>query len=292
MDEQEHLRKQALARERAFLFLSVLAAAVLLSGSPRSLLVFFSGTFNSFTGASIVLEPVGMKDYFTGLVIFAALVAISFYIVHVLRNPKPQLWKAELPEQKKEALKPLAGKYSLDTKLDQLNEEINELRIKKESPASTKRPKKLTRIPNVREEVLGNELRKVTAGLQGYRKPTILEAPREKTKWDDDLEKVKTKIHNVDKMKINRVKIRETAPSMKEVAEAVEKKRLTQELKKVSAMLKKGERDPSYFIRRYIPSLRERELAQITKKLQQKGSLPAKELAEIEKKLMMLKRKE
>ncbi len=292
MDEQEHFRKQPLAKERVFLFLSVVVAAVLLTSSPKSLWVFFQGTFNSFTGASIAIEPVGMKDYFIGLVIFAALVALSFYIVHVLRNPKPQRWQVEAPEEEKEPLKPLAGKYSLENKLDQINHEIQELRKKKEEPPSTRKPRKVTKIPNVKEEMFGDELRKVTARLQGYQKPIILEASSSqgKGKLRQNLEHIQKELAKVGTMKIKKVKIRESTPSMKEIAEALERRRLSQELKKVSSMLEKGRKNSSYFIRRYIPSYRERELNKIEKRLQRKGYLPAKELKGIEKKLMELKK--
>ena len=290
MMDEEHLQKQSLAKERAFLFLSLLLVGMLLSGSSQSLLIFFSGTFNALTGASIALEPVGMKDYFIGLGIFVALVALSFYIVHVLRNPKPQTWHPEFPAEEKEPLTPLKEDHALEQKLDSLNQEILELRMKKE-PTDRRILKKLTRFANVREDMLRGELSAITARLQGFRKPTVLEAPQEKTAWDKDLEKVKKELEHVHKMKLKKVKIREIAPSMTEIVEMAERKRLGRELKKVSSMLEKGRKDSSYFIRKYIPSLREWELAQINKKLRQKGSLPVKELGEIERKLMMLKRK-
>ncbi len=178
--------------------------------------------------------------------------------------------------------------HALGRKLDSINQEILELRMKKE-PTDRRILKKLTHFADVRDDVLRAELSEVTARLQGFRKPTILEAPQEKTSLDQDLEKVKKELGQVSKMKLKKVKIREIAPSMKEIAEMAERKRLGQELKKVSSVQEKGRKDSSYFIRQYVPSRRERELGKIKKQLQRKEYLPAKEFAEIEKRLEKLK---
>ncbi len=99
MMDEEHLQQHSLAKERAFLFLSLLLVGILLSGSSQSLLIFFSGTFNTLTGASTAVETVELKNYFVGLSIFVALVDLSFFIFHVLRNPKSQIWHPEFPEE-------------------------------------------------------------------------------------------------------------------------------------------------------------------------------------------------
>ncbi|MBI2125380.1 hypothetical protein HYV87_00875 [Candidatus Woesearchaeota archaeon] len=355
MNEPER-SNQSLGKERFFLFLSILVTAVFLTSSPESLLVFFKGTFGGITGASVAVEEVGMKDYVIGLLIFMSLVALVFYAVHVLRNPRPQRWQVEIPEVSEEETKnitPLKGKYSLENQLDQINDEIKGLRKRKDLPKK-RTAKKLTRFANVHEDVLRNELRKITAKLQGFRKPLVLESAP--SKWDEDLERVKKRLDNVekmritrakmskkvpskrhialtveakqiqqkwehetkrkpivvsysekdvtlnkdlerirkelasvDKMKLTRAKIRETTPSIREIGEALERRKLNQELEKVSSMLDKGKKNSSYFIRRYIPSFRERDLEKIKKRLQKKGYLPPKELARIERKLRELK---
>ncbi len=357
-----HYSKAWLSKERAFLFLSIILTVTLLTGFPENLKVFVLGTTSALTGGATAVKSVEVKDYFIGLVIFAALFVFTGYIVHVLRTPRTQNW---YPEGVEEGFNiSIDQDLSLDNDLERVNQELKKLRLTKEE-APKKKAKKVTKVPKVEEIHLEQTLRNITAQLQGYaRTPYVLEAPPEKSEWDEPLEQVKNELasvekmkaakakvreeapsktdialryesrkiqqelkeslakakkiskpitvleepspkktwneylkkvnnelENVDAMEIAKVKIRETAPSMKEVAEAVEKKRLTQALKKVSGMLKKGERDSSYFIRRYTPSLRGRELAQIKKKLLQKGSLPAKELKEIEKKLMELKGK-
>ncbi|HLD79546.1 MAG TPA: hypothetical protein VJA18_03225 [Candidatus Nanoarchaeia archaeon] len=353
MDKADNVGK-----ERFFLFLSVLLATVLLTSSPKSLLVFFSGTLNGLTGASIAVESVGTRDYILGLLIFLALAALLIYIVYILRNPLPQRWHSEsqqILKEEKKTITPLKGKYSLENQLDQINMEIKDWRRKKE-PTAKRAPRKLTRFANVHEDVLRSELHKINAKLQGFRKPIVL--PSSPSRWDDDLETVKKKIGNIDKMKIKKakmskkvpskrhialtveakqiqqkwehetkrkpivvapsekdatlnkdlervkkelanvdkmelkkVKMREAIPSMREIAEALERRKLNQELEKVSSILNKGRKNSSYFIRRYIPSFRERDLERIKKRLQKKGYLPPKELARIERKLRELKEK-
>ncbi|MEK6863491.1 MAG: hypothetical protein AABW53_02230 [Nanoarchaeota archaeon] len=286
--EQEYLQKRALGKERAFLFISILIILTFLTGSPESIVVFFSGTYEALTGAAVATDTADTKDYLEGFAIFVALVAISFYVVHVLRHPKPQLWRAELPEEEGELS--VLEESELDQKLDRINKEIVCLRKKEEFLPPSRIRKRLTKIPNIKEETLSSELRKVTARLHGYRKPVVLEKPQKKTRWDEDLKKVTSQITSVNKMKIKKAKIREVAPAVSEIAMHFEKKKLGRELEKITSLLKKGQKNPSYFIRSYIPSMRERELKLIRKRLQKKGHMPEKELKEIEAKLAELKK--
>ena len=189
--EQEHLQKRALGKERAFLFISILIILTFLTGSPESIVVFFSGTYGALTGAAVAADTADMKDYLEGFAIFVALVAISFYVVHILRHPKPQLWHAGLPEEEKELS--VLEESELDQKLDRINKEIFCLRKKEEFLPPPRIRKRLTRIPNIKEETLSSELRKVTARLQGYRKPVALENHR-KTQWDENLKKVTSRL--------------------------------------------------------------------------------------------------
>ena len=130
--------------------------------------------------------------------------------MHILRHPKPQLWHAGLPEEEKELS--VLEESELDQKLDRINKEIFCLRKKEEFLPPPRIRKRLTRIPNIKEETLSSELGKVTARLQGYRKPVVLEKPQKKTQWDENLKKVTSQIASVNKMKIKKAKIREVAP--------------------------------------------------------------------------------
>ena len=75
MDEQ--YAKALLSKERAFLFLSIVIITTLLTGFPESLKIFVLGTAGTITGAVTVAQPVELKDYLVGLVIFCFF--ISFW---------------------------------------------------------------------------------------------------------------------------------------------------------------------------------------------------------------------
>src|SRR3989344_9261855 len=100
MDEQ--YSKPLLSRERAFLFLSIIIITTLLTGFQESLKFFVLGTAGTITGGVTAVQPVELKDYFIGLVIFSALMVFLGYLVHALRTPKTEAWYPHLADEEDE----------------------------------------------------------------------------------------------------------------------------------------------------------------------------------------------
>jgi len=215
-----------LSKERAFLFLSIVIIITLLTGFPENLKVFVLGTTGTITGGVTAVQPVELKDYLIGLVIFAGLLIFLGYLVHALRTPKPEAWYPQVAEE-----------GDMDN-LDRVNHQLKNLRAAKED-APKRKAKKVTRVPDMREISLEHALRKVNAQLHGYTKPPlVLEAPQEKGKWDDHLEQIKQELVGVEKMKFKKAKIREEMPSEKDIALQHESKKIQEELKQALAKSK------------------------------------------------------
>ncbi|MEK6940232.1 MAG: hypothetical protein AABX31_05900 [Nanoarchaeota archaeon] len=352
----EHYSKALLSKERAFLFLSIAIVITLLTGFPESLKVFVLGTAGTITGGATAVQPIELQDYFIGLVIFAALMVFLGYLVHALRTPKPQSWYPQIVDEEEFSVGVDKDMF-LDNSLERVNKELKNLRAAKDE-APTKKAKKLTKVPNIEEIHLEHTLRKINAQLHGYKKtPLVLEAPQEKTEWDDHLEEVKQELAGVEAMKIKKAKVREEAPSTLDIAlkyeskklqeelkrslskqkkaitvlkeparkkrwneylenvnqelgsvdqmplqkvkiltkiplitktsETLEQKRLARELQKLHQTLEEEQqKTPAYFVKRYLPSSREWQLAKIKKHIQRKGAVKDKgELAEVERRL-------
>ena len=235
----EHYSKTILSRERAFLFLSIAIVITLLTGFPESLKVFVLGTAGTITGGTAAVQPVELKDYFIGLVIFAALMVFLGYLVHALRTPKPQSWYPQIVDE--EEFPAGAEKdLSLDNNLERVNKELKNLRAAKDE-VPKKKAKKVTKVPDMEEIHLEHTLRKINAQLHGYQKtPLVLEASREKSEWDDHLEEVRQEIAGVEAMKISKAKVREEAPSTLDIALNYESKKLQEELKASLSKQKKA----------------------------------------------------
>ena len=235
----EHYSKTILSRERAFLFLSIAIVITLLTGFPESLKVFVLGTAGTITGGTAAVQPVELKDYFIGLVIFAALMVFLGYLVHALRTPKPQSWYPQIVDE--EEFPAGAEKdLSLDNNLERVNKELKNLRAAKDE-VPKKKAKKVTKVPDMEEIHLEHTLRKINAQLHGYQKtPLVLEASREKSEWDDHLEEVRQEIAGVEAMKISKAKVREEAPSTLDIALNYESKKLQEELKASLSKTKKN----------------------------------------------------
>ncbi|MDP3698362.1 MAG: hypothetical protein Q8R47_02135 [Nanoarchaeota archaeon] len=231
MDEQHS--KTLLSKERAFLFLSIAIVITLLAGFPENLKVFVLGTAGTITGGATTVQSIELKDYFIGLVIFAALMVFLAYLVHALRTPRPQNWYPQMADEE-EFSAGVDQNMPLENNLERINRELKNLRRAKEAAADipAKRAKKLTKVPDVEEIHLEHTLRNINAKLQGYAKtPLVLEAPREKSEWDDSLEQVKQELAGVDKMKFKKAKVREDAPSRSDIALRHESKRFQEELR-------------------------------------------------------------
>ncbi len=238
MDEQ--YAKALLSKERAFLFLSIIIITTLLTGFPESLKTFVLGTAGTITGAVTVVQPVELKDYLVGLVIFAALMVFLIYLVHALRTPRTQNWYPEL-EDEEDFDVTIDKDMDLDNNLERVNRELKNLRTAKEDSTERKKSKKITKVPDMREISLEHTLQKINAQLQGYKKtPMVLEAPAAKTEWDDHLEEVKQELAGVDTMKIKEAKVRKEMPSEKDIALRYESKRLQEELKASLSKAKKN----------------------------------------------------
>lgn len=335
---------------------------VLLTGFPENLKVFVLGTAGTITGGATAVEDVEPKDYFIGLVVFVVLLASLGYLVHALRTPRPQRWYPQIMDEAEFSVG--ADKnMPLENNLEQVNRELKNLRQAKEDTpeVTTKKAKKLTKVPDIEEIHLEHALRKINARLHGYTKtPLVLEAPQAKSEWDDSLKQVKQELAGVDNMKFKKAKVREEAPSMMDITlrheskkiqeelkaslakakkntkpimvleepaskkqwneylkdvdqelgkvdkmpikkvkireempvitktvETLEQKRLARELQKLHQTLEEEEKNSaSSFVRRYVPSSREWQLAKIKRHIQKKGNVQNKEeLAEIEGKL-------
>ncbi len=235
----EHYSKALLSKERAFLFLSIAIVITLLTGFPESLKVFVLGTAGTITGGATAVQPIELQDYFIGLVIFAALMVFLGYLVHALRTPKPQSWYPQIVDEEEFSVGVDKDMF-LDNSLERVNKELKNLRAAKDE-APTKKAKKLTKVPNIEEIHLEHTLRKINAQLHGYKKtPLVLEAPQEKTEWDDHLEEVKQELAGVEAMKIKKAKVREEAPSTLDIALKYESKKLQEELKRSLSKTKKN----------------------------------------------------
>lgn len=228
------------SKERAFVFLSIIIVITLLTGFPQNLKVFVLGTAGTITGGVIAIQPIELKDYFIGLVIFAGLLVFLGYLVHALRTPRPQNWYPQIVDEEDYSVG-VKKNMPLENNLERVNKELKNLRMEKEATAPKKRAKKVTKVPNVEEIHLEHTLRNINAKLHGYKEPPlVLETPREKSEWDDSLEQVKQELADVDKMKFKKAKVREEAPSRADIALRHESKKLQQELKEVLSKAKKS----------------------------------------------------
>ncbi|MEK6900347.1 MAG: hypothetical protein AABX05_04460 [Nanoarchaeota archaeon] len=185
-----------------------------------------------------------------------------------------------------------SGKTAWDNNLEEIKQQLIRLKT-----AKFKKAKIRELVPSKESIALAREREKLQKEWERVmkkkkqRSTIILEEPSKKGKLNLDLEQVKNKIAGLEKMKVKSVIMRDTAPSVHEISMALEKKKLISELEKVDSALRKGRKNPSYLIRRFIPSMHERELQEMKKKLEKKGFLPKKELARIEQKLMELRQK-
>jgi len=231
-----------LKRERIFLFLSIIIAATLLGSFPESLKRFILGTTNSITGGVTAVEAVGIKDYFIGLVIFAALAVFLGYLVHVLRNPRPERWLPQFSDEE-EITASVGKEMDLGNNLELVNAQIRKLRAEKEAAETVlkRKAKKIVKTPDANEIELEYNLKKITAQLQGYQKtpPGILELPAGKGQWDNDLELVKKELSSIDEMKIKKAGVREEVPSEKDIALRHEYRKLQAELKEAFSKKKR-----------------------------------------------------
>src|SRR3989338_560789 len=285
----EHQAKALLSKDRAFLFLSIVTVIALLTGFPHSLKAFILGTTGKITGGAIAVEPIGMKDYLIGLVIFAGLMVFLGYLVYALRNPKPEVWYPQIDEDD-ELAATVDRDMDLEDNIEKINRQIKNLQNAQEK-IPLRKAKKVTKIPNMLEIQLEHTLRSINAQLQGYRKaPIILEAPGEKGEWDEHLKQVQEELANVDKMKFKDVKIRRKIPLVTKTSGTLEQMRLARELQKLHQLLEEEEKStPLFGIKRCLPASREWQLADIKKHIRKKGAVHnKKELAKIERKLAKL----
>ncbi|GEM_PF-6781727 len=134
---------------------------------------------------------------------------------------------------------------------------------------------------------LQEELKQVLSKKKNISKPVmVFEEPLQKQKWNEDLEKVNTKLGNVDQMEIKAVKIREKVPHVHRIIETIEQKQLARELQRLHQTLEEEEKNASYSVKRFIPATREWQLASIKRQIGKKGAVRNKEeLAAIEEKL-------
>ncbi len=227
------------SKERTFLFLSIIITLALLTGFPDNLKVFVVGTAGTITGGAVAVEPVEVKDYFIGLVIFAGLLVFLGYLVHALRTPRPQSWYPHMVDEDELSVG-VDKNMPLENNLERVNKELKKLRTEKEAIAPKKKAKKLTKVPDIEEIHLEHTLRKINAQLHGYRKtPLVLEMPRNKTEWDDNLAQVKQELASVERMNFKKAKILHEAPSMKDIALKHESKKIQEELKRSLSKQKK-----------------------------------------------------
>ena len=285
MDEHS---KALLSKDRAFLFLSMAVVIALLTGFPHSLKAFLLGTTGTITGGVVAVEPVGMKDYLIGLVIFAGLMVFLWYLVCALRNPKSEAWSPQV-DGDEELATTIDRDMDLEDNIEKINRQIKNLQSTKET-IPLRKAKKITKIPDVEELHLEHTLRKINAQLQGYTKaPIVLEAPNGKGEWDEHLQEVNQELGNVDTMQIKKVKIREKTPKVTKVKNSLEQMRLARELQRLHQVIEKEQQNtPAYFLKQFLPSSKEWELAKIKRHIRKKNIENKEELAKIELKLAEL----
>lgn len=283
--ERRHI-ESLLGKERAFLFLSLLIVTTLLTGFPDSLKIFLLDTGASITGGVIATQPAELKDYFIGLAIFIAMMVFLCYLVHVLRHPKPKAWYPQLQEEDEEINQPTSS-------IEQINRELKRLKVTRAATdaASNIKAKKITSVPNMQDIDLEHSLRRINAQLQGYKRaPLVLESPREKNEWDNNLEQVNQELAGVDQMKIKKVKILGKDYPLVKNNKTLEQRKLEKELQTLQQTLDEEKQSmPHYFFKRYVPSTREWQLSNIKRKLRKDGVLEnGQELAKIEQQLIKL----
>lgn len=230
-----------LSKERAFLFLGMMVAIVLLTGFPHSVNLFSLSTSDTITGGAIVYQEAELRDYLVGLVLLAALMVFVWYMIYALRYPKPQAWYPQLEQEAPEFTIGINRHTSLDDNLEKINRELKRLQTLQEAPeVPSVKNKKITKVPDIHDINLEHALRQLNAQLQGYhKKPIILQSPAGKGEWDDDLLQVKQKLAAINEMKIREAKVREDIPSMRNIALKLESRWLQQELNHALANLNK-----------------------------------------------------
>jgi len=104
---------------------------------------------------------------------------------------------------------------------------------------------------------------------------------------------VKWELDNVDRTPIKNVNIREKIPLIPKNSQILEQKNLAKELQKMYQVIEEEQqKTPAYFVRRYVPSSREWQLAKVKMDIQKKGKVQNKEeLSEIKRKLAKIYQK-
>ncbi|MBU0457216.1 MAG: hypothetical protein ABH824_02790 [Nanoarchaeota archaeon] len=247
------------------------------------------------------------NNYFIIIITLLFLLTIILFTFYHLRKPKlnePKLWHAEItPEEEKEPISSWTSrkKFPLEEELDRLNEELSDLRKEEPPHLSKKNVSKKVKEYNIKEKQLERELREINARMQGYSKPTVIEASGQKHILDKKLAKIDKKISDVDSMKIKEARILSEIPQQKIIDKSdLEERKLSNEFKSISLTLSKGIKNPIYFIKDLFPKhkskkekLEEKEAVRLVKKIERKveGKNPKRnELFEIEEELVKLKK--
>lgn len=205
------------AREMFFIFLAVLGSLFLLVQSP--------GNLNNFTGASTVnsITSFTESNYFLGIMLFLLTLIFALYILSLVRRSRNQIWHPEPLGEDEVSIATWDTELPLDEKIHQINKELKNLM--KDTPQMIRKiSKKITRMPNIKEVKLKEELEKIQNKIQGYSKPTILEAPKKKIELEKDLLNIRSQLKGLEQMKFRKVKVREEAPSKESLIRIFEKR--------------------------------------------------------------------
>ena len=217
----------------------------------------------------------------------------EIHLEHALRNINAKLQGyAKTPT----VMEAPPAKSEWDDSLEQVKQKlagVNNMKFKK--------AKVRKEIPSMMDIALRHESKKIqeelkvslTKAKKNTTPITVLEEPVRKEQWNNYLENINQELEKVRQMPIKEVKIREKMPLIAKTSQDLEQKKLAKELKKLHHVVEEEQqRNPSHFLRRYVPSSREWELAKIKRHIQKKGKVENKEeLAEIEKKLLDIYKK-
>jgi len=204
------------------------------------LLIESPGNLNSITGAHSSISSVTNSNYFLGFVLFQLTLIFSWYIYTIFRRRrKRQTWHS-IPSDEDElslATWEINPELSMGEKIHQINKELKGL-MTEESKMLKKRPKKITKIANIKEMRLNKELYKIQNKIHGYAKPLVLRMPKKKIELERNLSGIKNKLEKLDSMKIKKVKMREEPPSRNALEKIAQKGALKKEFLQIQNKMK------------------------------------------------------
>ncbi len=276
--------------ERMFLFLSIILIAFLLVGIPSTInfnldfLNFFD--FQSLTTAAVSNIAGNSQDYLLGTSSFFILILVMSLFFRFLRKPRKAIL-IDLPEKEgKNSPTNLRKGIPLSDHMDTINQEIISLR-EEETPSPPTIPRKITKIINLKEIKLKKEQEKINSKLQGYHKPTIIDAPKREESLAFSMSYVEKKLSELPVVNPKKVKFKATLPADEEkIRVPEEEKEMNKEFDNLSAALEEGKKNPFAFLQRH--PWKKRKYLHLKTNQKIKNEAAKSELQEVEEEIAKL----